>query len=85
MGWRGEIAALLAALPGLRFCEVIAESLPGGTPPPPLATLRGRGVTVIPHGITLSLGSAEPVDTQRIGHLGPAGSGADRRRVRLAG
>lgn len=69
MGWRAEIAGLLAALPGLRFCEVIAESLPGGAAPPPLATLRERGVIVIPHGISLSLGGAEPVAPKRIGHL----------------
>lgn len=72
MGWRAEIAGVVAALPGLRFCEVIAESLPAGAgapPSPPLATLRERGVSVIPHGITLSLGGAEPVAPKRVAHL----------------
>lgn len=69
MGWRREIAGLVVALPRLRFCEVIAESLPGGAIPAPLVTLRERGVSVIPHGITLSLGGAEPVARQRVAHL----------------
>lgn len=55
LGWRPEIAGLVADLPGLRFCEVIAESLTGGALPPPLATLHERGVCVVPHGIALSL------------------------------
>ncbi len=69
LGWRPEIAGLVAELPGLRFCEVIAESLTGGAPPPALARLRERGVTVIPHGVTLSLGGAEAVDPKRVAHL----------------
>ncbi len=69
LGWRPEIAGLVAELPGLRFCEVIAESLSGGALPPPLATLRERGVCVVPHGIALSLGGAEPVDPKRVAHL----------------
>src|SRR5262249_26474165 len=62
-------AGLLTALPGLRFCEVIAESLHGAAPPPALAALRDRGVTVIPHGISLSLGGAELPDRKRLAHL----------------
>lgn len=69
LGWRPEISGLVSALPGLRFCEVIAESLRGGAPPPALAILRERGVTVIPHGISLSLGGAEPVARKRVAHL----------------
>ncbi|MGH3767148.1 MAG: DUF692 domain-containing protein [Pseudonocardiaceae bacterium] len=69
MGWRREIAGLVGDLPGLRFSEVIAESLTGGAPPPALATLCERGVTVIPHGISLSLGGAEKVATKRVAHL----------------
>jgi len=69
LGWRPEIAGLLTALPGLRFCEVIAESLHGAAPPPALAALRDRGVTVIPHGISLSLGGAELPDRKRLAHL----------------
>jgi uncharacterized protein len=69
LGWRPEIAGVLADLPGLRFCEVIAESLSGGALPPALGRLRDRGVVVIPHGVKLSLGGAEPLAPHRIAHL----------------
>jgi uncharacterized protein len=69
LGWRPEIAGVLADLPGLRFCEVIAESLSGGALPPALGRLRDRGVVVIPHGVKLSLGGAEPLAAHRIAHL----------------
>ena len=70
IGWRPEIAGLVADLPGLRFTEVIAESLPSrGGAPPMLAALIERGVSVVPHGVRLSLGGAEPVDPRRVAHL----------------
>ena len=78
IGWRPEIAGLLADLPGLRFTEVIAESLPRRgrarrgavvTPPPMLDALISRGVSVVPHGVKLSLGGAEPVNPERVAHL----------------
>jgi len=66
IGWRPEIAGLVADLPGLRFTEVVAEALPTGTPPAMLTALRERGVTVVPHGTRLSLGGAEPVEKARL-------------------
>jgi uncharacterized protein (UPF0276 family) len=71
IGWRPEIAGFVASLPGLRFTEVIAESLPGAGRPLPagLADLRERGVAVVPHGVRLSLGGAEPVHPARVAHL----------------
>jgi uncharacterized protein (UPF0276 family) len=36
----------------------------------PLDQLRERGVQVVPHGVTLSLGSAEPPDRGRVARLG---------------
>jgi uncharacterized protein (UPF0276 family) len=71
IGWRPEIAGFVESLPGLRFTEVIAESIPGpGRPVPPgLAALRDRGVAVVPHGVRLSLGGAEPVAPERVAHL----------------
>ncbi|MBY8872591.1 DUF692 domain-containing protein [Micromonospora sp. PLK6-60] len=70
IGWRPEIAGFVADLPGLRFVEVVAEALAAGGPlPDGLAALRGRGVTVVPHGVRLSLGGAEPVDPARVAHL----------------
>ena len=47
---------------------MIAESL-SGRPPAALAALRERGVLVIPHGVTLSLGGAEQLAASRIAHL----------------
>jgi uncharacterized protein len=70
IGWRPEIAGFVAGLPGLGFVEVIAESLPARGPvPPTLRQLRERGTTVIPHGVKLSLGSATPVEADRVAHL----------------
>jgi uncharacterized protein len=71
IGWRREIAGFVAQLPGLRFAEVVAESLagPGGRIPNALAALRERGVAIVPHGIGLSLGGAEPVEPARVAHL----------------
>jgi uncharacterized protein len=70
IGWRPPLAGVIATLPGLRFVEVVAESIPGGTGvPPALADLRDRGVAVVPHGIRLSLGGAEPPDRDRLRHL----------------
>lgn len=72
LGWRREIAGLLADLmPG--FCEVIAETVPirrrRARPDPMLAGLAAAGVPVIPHGVALSLGGAEPVQAARIRRL----------------
>ncbi|NMH99841.1 DUF692 family multinuclear iron-containing protein [Pseudonocardia acidicola] len=88
IGWRPEISELIADLPGMRFCEVIAESLAPAVPPRGVAELRERGIPVIPHGVRLSLGGAEPVDADRLGarggaarRLGPRPSTAPRRRA----
>jgi uncharacterized protein (UPF0276 family) len=69
IGWRPDIAGFVAGLPGLRFAEVVAESVHAGHPPEGLLALRDRGVTVVPHGVRLSLGGAEPVDPHRVAHL----------------
>ena len=57
--------------------EVIAEGIrPGGALPESLVAVRGRGVPVVPHGISLSLGGAETGGgTQGMGVTvtGPAG------------
>jgi uncharacterized protein (UPF0276 family) len=70
IGWRPEIAGFVAALPGLRFAEVVAESVHAhGHLPAGLPELLARGVTVVPHGVKLSLGGAEPVAPDRVEHL----------------
>ena len=70
IGWRPEIAGVVAELPSVRFVEVIAESLaPAGPLPTGLRLLREREVAIVPHGVRLSLGGAEPVDPARVAHL----------------
>lgn len=70
IGWRPDIAGVVAGLPGLRFAEVVAESVSTvGPVAESLAELRGRGVAVVPHGVRLSLGGAEPVEPARVAHL----------------
>jgi uncharacterized protein (UPF0276 family) len=67
VGWRPELALAIDRYPGLGFVEVLAEDLdPGGPLPPALGRLRERGVPVVPHAISLSLGSAEPPDPARL-------------------
>ncbi|WP_412741063.1 DUF692 domain-containing protein [Krasilnikovia sp. MM14-A1259] len=82
IGWRPEIAGFVAELPGLRFAEVVAESVPAhGDLPTGLARLRDRGTAVVPHGVKLSLGGAEPVEPARVAHLATV---ADRLGAPLA-
>lgn len=70
IGWRPEIAGFVADLTRLRFAEVVAESVHAhGDLPAALQALLDRGVTVIPHGVRLSLGGAEPVEPHRVAHL----------------
>ncbi|HET8682547.1 MAG TPA: DUF692 domain-containing protein [Micromonosporaceae bacterium] len=70
IGWRPQLSGLVTGLPGLRFTEVVAETLPRRGPlPAPLRELRERGVAVVPHGVRLSLGGASPVEADRVAHL----------------
>jgi len=68
IGWRREIAAYYERLTGASFVEVIAESLDHGVPRS-LESLRERGTTVIPHGISLSVAGADVPDRARIDRL----------------
>ncbi|MFO0631171.1 MAG: DUF692 domain-containing protein, partial [Polyangiales bacterium] len=71
IGWRREIAAdLLARREAVDFVEVIAEAcLPGSAQRREVVAL-SRVWPVIPHGVKLSLGSAEGVDEGRARRLG---------------
>jgi uncharacterized protein (UPF0276 family) len=69
IGWRPEIDLTVERLPGVDFVEVIAENLRPRRLPASLRLLRERGVTVIPHGVGLGLGGAEPPDRRRLAHL----------------
>jgi uncharacterized protein (UPF0276 family) len=70
IGWRPELARAIDRNPKLGFVEVLAEDLDCRGPiPASIEQLRQRGLPVIPHGITLSLGSAERPDRQRLAAL----------------
>ncbi|MFF2652196.1 DUF692 domain-containing protein [Streptomyces sp. NPDC058045] len=53
-------------MPGVDWVEVVAENICPGHLPESLRRLRARGVTVVPHGVGLGLGGAEPPDPARL-------------------
>jgi uncharacterized protein (UPF0276 family) len=70
IGWRPEIALTIDRRPDLGFIEVIAEDIDHRHPlPAPIESLRQRGLAVIPHGVTLSLGGAERPDKARLDRM----------------
>ncbi|MGW1588690.1 DUF692 domain-containing protein [Streptomyces sp. NPDC002386] len=69
IGWRPEIADAVEAMPGVDWVEVVAENVCPGHLPQSLLRLRERGVTVVPHGVSLGLGGAERPDPGRLAAL----------------
>ncbi|WP_189965651.1 DUF692 domain-containing protein [Streptomyces violascens] len=69
IGWRPEIARAVEGLDGIDWVEAVAENLCPGHLPDSLLRLRERGVTVVPHGVSLGLGGAEPPDAGRLADL----------------
>jgi len=69
IGWRPELALDIARRSDLGFVEIIAENIGSDSIPEPLLELKNRGVQIIPHGISLSLGGAEPIAPDRVRHL----------------
>ncbi|QNE74131.1 DUF692 family protein [Streptomyces finlayi] len=69
IGWRPEIADAVATLPGIDWVEAVAENICTGHPPEALMRLRERGVTVVPHGVSLGLGGADRPDPVRLSDL----------------
>ncbi|MFE9727867.1 DUF692 domain-containing protein [Streptomyces sp. NPDC005794] len=69
IGWRPEIADTVEALPGIDWVEAVAENLCADHLPESLVRLRERGVTVVPHGVSLGLGGAERPDPGRLAGL----------------
>ncbi|MFI0502588.1 DUF692 domain-containing protein [Streptomyces albogriseolus] len=66
IGWRPEIADAVEAMPGIDWVEVVAENVCPGHLPASLPRLRERGVTVVPHGVSLGLGGAGRPDERRL-------------------
>lgn len=69
IGWRPELALDIDRRQDLGFVEIIAENISPAKIPLPLRQLRERNVHIIPHGISLSLGGAEPLDRSRLRRL----------------
>ncbi|MEU2384556.1 DUF692 domain-containing protein [Streptomyces sp. NPDC012461] len=69
IGWRPEIADAVEAMPGIDWVEVVAENVCPGHLPESLLRLRDRGVTVVPHGVSLGLGGADRPDPGRLDAL----------------
>ncbi|MER5472456.1 DUF692 domain-containing protein [Streptomyces sp. NPDC002685] len=69
IGWRPEIAEAVERMPGIDWVEAVAENVCPGHVPESLLRLRERGVTVVPHGVSLGLGGADRPDESRIAAL----------------
>jgi len=69
IGWRPEIAEAVERMPGIDWVEAVAENVCPGHLPESLRRLRERGVTVIPHGVSLGLGGADRPDAGRLAAL----------------
>ncbi|MER5582467.1 DUF692 domain-containing protein [Streptomyces asoensis] len=69
IGWRPEIADTVERMPGIDWVEAVAENVCPGHLPDSLLRLRERGVTVVPHGVSLGLGGAERPDAGRLAAL----------------
>ncbi|MGX5211912.1 DUF692 domain-containing protein [Streptomyces violaceus] len=69
IGWRPEIADAVERMPGIDWVEAVAENVCPGHLPESLERLRERGVTVVPHGVSLGLGGADRPDEDRLAAL----------------
>ena len=69
IGWRPEIDIVVEQLAGVDWVEVVAENICAGHLPASLEVLRERGTTVVPHGVSLGVGGAEPPDRRRLARL----------------
>ncbi|MEU3375466.1 DUF692 domain-containing protein [Streptomyces sp. NPDC006711] len=69
IGWRPDIAEAVEGLAGIEWVEAVAENICPGHLPDSLVRLRERGVTVVPHGVSLGLGGADRPDPRRLAEL----------------
>ena len=70
IGFRPEIARFIEQQENIQFVEIVADDFVHiDCIPQALRDLQKRGVTIIPHSLSLSVGGAEPVSPQRIKHL----------------
>jgi hypothetical protein len=70
IGWRGALADATLRRGDLGFVEIVADDyFFASAIPEPLQRLRERGVMIVPHGLGLSLGGAEPIEQWRVDAL----------------
>ncbi|MGA9771102.1 MAG: DUF692 domain-containing protein [Blastocatellia bacterium] len=69
IGWRPELALSIARNTEIDFVEVVAENISPDRIPLALRQLCERGVKIIPHGVSLSLGGAERPSSKRLSQL----------------
>lgn len=70
IGWRPQIDLTIERLSAaVDFVEIVAENVHPGHVPATLAALRERGVPVIPHGVSLSLGGTDSLDRSKLARL----------------
>lgn len=70
IGWRPELSLAIDRRDDLDFIEVVAENVMFAQQlPKPLTWMKEKGLDVIPHAISLSLGGAEPPDEKRLKKL----------------
>lgn len=70
IGFRPELAHFIANRSDISFVEIAAEDFVHlQCIPQALRDLKKRGVTIIPHGVSLSLGGAEQIDKRKVSHL----------------
>jgi len=70
IGFRPELARFIESRDDIAFVEIIAEDYSHlECIPQALRDLQERGVTIIPHCLSLSLGGADSIDLGRVKHL----------------
>ncbi|MGH9009554.1 MAG: multinuclear nonheme iron-dependent oxidase, partial [Acidimicrobiia bacterium] len=72
LGWRPGLAGFVAGRVesgDIGFVEVLAEHVDPRRLPEPLISLRDKGVPIVVHGLSLSLGGAERPRRRRLRHL----------------
>lgn len=69
IGWRPELSLDIERRHDVGFVEIVAENIHSARVPPPLRALRERGAQIVPHGISLSLGGADPLNKSTLRRL----------------
>ncbi|UBU12357.1 DUF692 domain-containing protein [Nonomuraea gerenzanensis] len=77
IGWRSELDLTIERMAGVGFLEVVAENIRPAHLPESLRVLRARGLPVIPHGVSLGVGGAEPSSPARLAHLAACAQALD--------